>query len=126
MAQSDAAAVLRADINSVVEEAASTDQMFIGTEVLPVYSSDQKSAEYPKFRLAKADLLNDDALARQPTGSYNRILRTYENDNFTCVDRGLEELVDDTYRSDVRRFFDAEAAAAKQTYRQVRIGHEGR
>lgn len=126
MAQSDGAAVLRADVQTKVEEASSADQMFIGERVMPVFSSPEKTGEYPKFKLAKGELLNDDALARQPTGSYGRILRTYENDNFACVDRGLEELVDDTYQADVQRFFNAEVAAANQVYRQVRIGHEGR
>lgn len=126
MAQSDGAAVLRADVQTKVEEAASTDQMFIGDRVMPVFESDEKTGEYPKFRLAKGELLNDDATLRQPTGSYGRILRTYENDNYATIDRGLEELVDDTYKKDVQRFFDAETAAAKQVYRQMRISHEGR
>jgi hypothetical protein len=126
MANSDAAAVLRADIRTLVEEGASADQMFIGTKVMPVYLSDEKTGQFPKFRLAKGELLNDDALARQPTGSYSRILRTYENDNFACVDRGLEELIDDTYKEDVARYFDAEVVAASQVERQIRIGLEGR
>lgn len=124
MANSNSAAVLRQDITTVLTEGNAVDQMFIGLDVFPVYGSDAKDGQFPKFKLATGELLNNDATLRQPTGSYGRVYRTYENDNFSCLDRGLEELVDDTYKSDVSRFFQAELMAANQVYRQVRLGHE--
>jgi hypothetical protein len=126
MANSDAAATLRSDINTLVEEAARTDQMFIGLRVFPEWSVNEKSSHWPKFRLAKGELLNNDATKRTPGGGYGQVFRTYENDNFVCEDYGLEELIDDTYRADVARFFSAEVVAANQVRRQVMIGHEQR
>jgi len=124
MANSNSAAVLRQDITTVLTEGNAVDQMFIGLDVFPVYGSDAKDGQFPKFKLAAAELLNNDATLRQPTGSYGRVYRTYDYDTFSCLDRGLEELVDDTYRADVSRFFQAELMAANQVYRQVRLGHE--
>jgi hypothetical protein len=126
MASLDAAAVLRPDVNTLVEEASRTDQMFIGLNIFPEWSVDEKSGQWPKFRLSKGELLNDDVTKRTPGGSYGRVSRVYESDTYTCEDYGLEELVDDTYRKDVSRFFDAEVTAAKQVRRQVQIGHEVR
>lgn len=126
MASLDAAAVLRADINTLVQEAARADEMFIGLKLFPEWSVDQKSAQWPKFRLGKGELLNDDVTKRTPTGSYGRVSRVYESDTYDCEDYGLEELVDDTYKADVARYFDAEVIAAQQVRRQLQIGHEGR
>ena len=126
MAYSAAAAVLRSDINAVVVEASRADEMFIGLQVMPEWSVPEKSAQWPKFRLSKGELLNADTTKRTPEGSYGRVSRIYENDNYTCEDYGLEELVDDTYRADVSRFFDAEAIAANNVRRQLTIGHEVR
>jgi len=126
MAFSDSGAVLRADLRTLVEEAARADEMFIGLKVLPETPSDNKTGQYPKFRLAKGELLNDDAQVRQPGAGYNRIIRAYENDNLLCLDRGLEEVVDDTYKEDVARYFAAEVKAAQFIRRQVQIGHEVR
>lgn len=124
MANSDSAAVLRADINTMVEEASRADQMFIGLQVFPEWSVDAKSGQWPRFRLSKGELINNDVTKRTPNGSYGRVFRTYEADNYTCEDYGLEEGIDDTYKADVARFFDAETTAALQVRRQVQIGHE--
>ncbi len=126
MANPDAAAILRADINTVLLEAMAADQLFIGQRVFPVYESGAKDGQFPKFRLGKGELLNDDATVRTPTGAYGRVYRTYENDNFACLDRGLEELVDDSYKADVARFFDAEIVAGKQVLTQMMLSLEVR
>lgn len=126
MANSDSAAVLRADINVLVEEASMAVDNLIGTRVLPPFEVDQQSGQYPVFKKGKGELLNDDATLRTPGGSYGRVKRTYENDTYDCKDRGLEEEVDDTYKRNVSRFFDAESTAAKHVMQQVMLGHEVR
>lgn len=126
MAFSDSQAIARADINAFVEEAMFMERMLIGTKVMPPFGADAMAGQYPKFRLGKGELLNDDAQPRALTSAYNRVTRVYELDTYTCVDRGLEEVVDDVYAKDMRRFFDAEVAAGRQVLRQVMIGHEVR
>jgi len=124
MAQSDSAAVLRADINVLVEEASEAASNLIGARVMPPFEVDEQTGQYPVFKKGKGELINDDVTERTPGGSYGRVRRTYENDTFDCVDRGLEEEVDDTYKKNVARYFSAEVTAAKHVMNQVALGHE--
>ena len=126
MAYSDAAAVLRSDINALVEEAGRATEFYIAERVMPIWTVNEQNGQWPKFRLAKGELLNDDVSLRMPGSAYQRATRAYESDTYDCKDRGLEELVDDTYRNNVARFFDAEVAAARQVLRQIRLGLEVR
>lgn len=124
MAFSSSGAVLRADINALVLEAAAAEQFYIGASVLPPLAVSAKSGQYPKFRKANAELLNPDADARASTAGYSRVIREYDNDNYTTQEFGLEELIGDADGADVARFFDLEKVAANLVRRQVQIGHE--
>ena len=126
MAFSDSQTTLRGDVNCLVTEAAQADSMLIGLKVFPVWNVPVKSGQWPKFRLTKGELLNPDATKRTPSGSYGRVVRAYEADNYTVEDYGQEEPVDDTYKADVSRFFQAEVQAGKMCMRSVMLGHEVR
>jgi hypothetical protein len=126
MAYSDSGTVLRGDINVLVEEASAATKNLIGLQALPPFGVDEQSGQYPVFKKGKGQLLNNDVTNRSPGGSYGRVERSYENDTYDCVDRGLEELVDDTYVKNVARYFSAESTAAKHTMQQVLLGHEVR
>lgn len=126
MAFSNSGAVLRADINAMVLEAAAAENFFIGASVLPPLAVTAKSGQYPKFKKAGADLLNADAEARGATAGYARVVREYDNDNYSTVEFGLEELIGDADGSEIARFFDLEKVAANLVRRQVQIGHEAR
>lgn len=121
-----AGTTLRGDLNTVVEEAAAVDDLFIGLKVLPVWSVDRQSAQYPKLSLRYAQLLNIGASVRAPRSSYNRISRQYELDTYTTLDRGLEESIDDVERAALAPYFDIEANSAKIVLRAVRLDHEYR
>jgi hypothetical protein len=126
MAYPDSGTTLRGDVNVLVTEAAQADSMLIGLKVFPAWNVPVRSGQWPRFRLTKGELLNADATKRTPGGSYGRVTRAYENDNYTVEDYGQEEVVDDTYRADVSRFFQAEVQAGKMCMRSVMIGHEVR
>lgn len=119
-------AVIRSDINTVVEEAYAADTFFIGAQVMPPLSVAAKSGTYPKIDIAGGRLLDAVATERAPDGSYNEIVRKYGTDTYDCVDRGLEERVDDVSQADLARFFNAETAAARLTMRNVKLKHEER
>jgi hypothetical protein len=110
----------------MVQEAAQADQMFIGDQIFPAVGSPTELGQYPKFKLATGELLVNDVTARARGASYQRTIRAFETDTFSCVDRGLEELVDDADERDLSRFFALEAFTAKQLNRTIRIGHEVR
>ena len=126
MAFSNTGAVLRADINAMVLEAAAAENFYIGASVLPPLAVTAKSGQYPKFRKAGAELLNPDAEARAATAGYSRVVREYDNDNYSTVEFGLEELIGDADGAEIARFFDLEKVAANLVRRQVQIGHESR
>lgn len=122
----DAGTLIRGDVNVLVEEASRADEMFIGLQVFPLWNVGVRSGQWPRFRLTKGELLNDSTTKRTTGGSYGRVVRAYESDNYTCEDYGLEEAIDDTYRNDVSRFFNAEVTAAQMIRRSLMIGHERR
>lgn len=117
-------ATIRADLNAVVEEANAADKYLIGQAVMPPFGVDAKAATYPKIQIAEGGLMDAVATERARGGSYGQITRKWGTDNYDCVDRGLEEPVDDTDKSDLKRFFNVEATASKLTLRNVKLAHE--
>jgi hypothetical protein len=117
-------ATIRADINIKVEEAQSADDFFIGTKAMPPLSVDAKSGTYPKIQIAAGELLSAGSTERTADGSYGEAVRQWTSDNYECVDRGLEERVDDTVSQDLARFFNVEVATARWLLRNVTLSHE--
>lgn len=126
MANATNAAAFRGDLNTYVMEAFSLPRFFIGDRVFPVYEVNVREGQYPKFQIPAAQLQRDVATERNLDGSYNEITRQFIRDTYSCVDRGLEERVDDAYKADFARYFDAERIAALQTLNNVRMKHEVR
>jgi hypothetical protein len=117
---------IRADINIKVEEAAAADSFFIGTRVMPEQSVEARSGIYPKVKIAEGELLSAGSTLRTRSGSYGEVSRNWTNDTYDCVDRGLEEPVDDTDVKDLKRFFNVEASSARWCLRNMRLDHEVR
>lgn len=117
-------ATIRADLNTVVEEAALADTFYIGTQLMPEFGVDAKSGTYAKLTKQLSELMNDGNTIRERNGAYGRINRAWTNDTYDCTDRGLEEAIDDTDMKDVGRFFDLEANSAKIVLRNMRLSHE--
>lgn len=126
MAYSDGGVIFRGDLQSVVEEARNKEALLIGLKVFPTYGVPVRQGRYPRWKLAKGKLLNKESTLRAPNGEYGEIVRSFEQDTYDCVDRGLEERVDDTFKADVARYFDAEATAARLTDFNFRLDHEVR
>ncbi|MBN9691312.1 MAG: hypothetical protein J0M24_13835 [Verrucomicrobia bacterium] len=119
-------ATIRADINAVVEEASAADTFHIGALVMPPLGVSAKSGTYPKIDIAGGALLDAVATERAASGSYGEVSRKWGTDTYDCVDRGLEEAVDDAEARDLARYFNAELTAARLTLRNMRLAHEVR
>ena len=117
-------ATLRGDITTALIQGSQMDQGFIGTDVFPIYNSPVRAGQYLKLQLGNAELLNSDASKVAPGSAYPRSSRAFDNDNFTRVEFGLEEVVPDALASDVSRFFGLETETAKILLRNIQIGHE--
>lgn len=121
-------ATIRADLNSVVEEASMAEAFFIGEKLLPSFGVDAKSGTYPKLTKAITESMKAAPTdnKRERGGSYPRVKRAWTTDTYDTVDRGLEEAVDDTDAKDAARFFNAESISAKLVLRAMKIAHEKR
>lgn len=123
---SSSGATIRGDLNLVVEEAAKVDKWFIGGLVLPMTSVPVKSGTYPKVQVGAGELLRNESTIRDAGGAYGETQRIWTTDTFDCVDRGLEEPVDDVVAKDLGRYFDVEAAKARWVLRQMMLDYEVR
>lgn len=117
-------AVIRPELSAVVEEAAAADNYFIGLRVFPAYNSAKKTGEYMKITKAASETMKKNVTERSQKSPYGRVDRTYEKDNFACVDRGLEELLDDSVTAELADFFSTEQVTAKLLLRSIMIDHE--
>jgi hypothetical protein len=118
---------IRADIAQAVYEGLSDkNNLFIGTEVMPVYSSDVKSGAYLKLNIGDSETLNDDVLKIAAGAGYPRTSRRFTSDSFDAIEYGLEEVLPDSNRRDLDRFFDTEVNIAGMLLRQIQISHEAR
>jgi hypothetical protein len=107
-------------------EARGVDALFIGEQVMPVITVPTKAGIYPKVVTGSGRLLTGNGDVRMPDGSYPRQTRGWTSDTYDCLDRGLEEAVDDTVAKDVGRFFDVEVATAGWLLRSMKISYEQR
>lgn len=118
---------IRADIAQAVFEGLSNkNNLFIGTEVMPVFSSDVRSGAYLKLNLGDSEALNDDALKIAAGAGYPRTGRRFTSDSFDAIEYGLEEVLPDSNRRDLDRFFDTEVNIAAMLLRQIQVSHEAR
>lgn len=124
MSYPNSGATIRADLNSVVEEASLADQFYIGLKAFPAFGVDAKSGTYPKLTKAISESMKPGDTVRERGGSYGRVTRAWTNDTYDCIDRGLEEAMDDTDVKDTSRFFDMASITAKYVLRAVMLAHE--
>jgi hypothetical protein len=118
---------IRADIaQAVFEGLSNNNNLFIGTEVMPIYSADVRSGAYLKLNLGDAEMLNDDALKVAAGSGYARTSRRFSSDTYDAIEYGLEEVLPDSNRRDLDRFFDTEVNIAAMLLRQIQISHEAR
>lgn len=121
---SQGAAILRADLRGVQEEAFLWSEGLIGAKVCPPLPVMARAGQYPRIQIDAGNLLRNETKGRGPSASYPRIQRAITTDTYTCQEYGLEEPVDDSERNDYSRFFDMEAQAVKNVMRQVKLAHE--
>ena len=115
---------LRADLRGVAEEAYLQSELYIGPKVLPPLPVSAKAGQYPYISVTSGSLLRNEVKRRGPSANYARIARSFFNDNYTCIEYGVEAPVDDSNASDVARFFPLEATETRRALGQVQLAHE--
>lgn len=124
----------RPELHAVVEQSMAADKSFIADILMPVYPVETRTGDYMRIKRGKGQLMSNpggstnatDPLARAAGGEYREVTRTEEKDSWRTVDRGLAEVIDDTNKQNVARFYDKEASAARLLMRSIRIAREKR
>jgi hypothetical protein len=120
-------AIIRHDLNAFVEEAANTDKLLFGEKLLPSLPVDARAGIFPKITIGNGgELLKADATLRGPTGTYNETTRKFTTDQYECLDRGMEERIDDVVVRDYAKFFDVEVLTSKLITRTMKLDYEQR
>lgn len=97
---------------------------FIGLQLLPIFDTPEKTADYPVIPIES--LLKLKSTRRAPRSGYPRGDWEFETGTFNCEEYGWEEPVDDTEASLYRRFFDAEEVATIRATDQLLRNQEKR
>lgn len=97
---------------------------FIGTRVLPIFTVQEQSGEYPVIPLES--LLKLPETKRAARGAYGRGDWEFEMGNYNCEEHGWEEPVDDSEARLYARFFDAEEVATLRCVDNILRGQEKR
>lgn len=118
--------ILRPDLGTIAYEYALDPAQtgFIGGQVLPLFQTTEKTAQYPV--IPTASILDSPETQRAPRAAYAR--GDYELDyaTFDCQENGYEEPLDDAEANVYRNFFDAEAVAVKRAMGVIMRSYERR
>jgi hypothetical protein len=118
--------IQRPDLGAIAYEymLESSQRGFIGLSLLPTFDVSEQSAEYPIIPIEAILKLQD--VKRAPRGAYNRSDYEFETGNYSCVEKGWEEAVDDGEAALFARFFDAEEVAVMRAVDTLLRAQEAR
>ena len=119
-------ALQRPDLGALVYEylETATAMGFIGLEVMPLFETDEQSAQYPV--IPKEAMLKLQDTKRAMRGGYNRSDYEFEEGFFSTSENGWEEPVDDRERKLYRNKFDCDVVAVKRATNHILRGQEYR
>jgi hypothetical protein len=117
-------AVSRPEISAFLEQAQSADKFYISQKVFPVHGVEARAGRYPRIDLAKGNLMKREQTKRNSSGSYNETDQEHDWDTYDCVDRGLEQRIDDTKAKEMKSFLDLEKQEAKNVRRKCLLDFE--
>ena len=104
-------AVLSPVLGMLASEYLAENAQFIGNRALPTVPVKIKAATYPKVR--RESLLKGVNLDRAPGASYARVGWTYDTDNYSCVEKGFEQSVDESDAAFHSDYFDEQVVTTE-------------
>ena len=117
-------AVSRPEISAFLEQAQAAEQYHIAQKVFPIYGVSARAGRYPRIDLANGNLMKREQTKRSSSGSYNETDQVHDWDTYDCVDRGLEQRIDDTKAREMKSFTDLEKLEAKNVRRKCLLDFE--
>lgn len=124
MAYSNAAAIFRADLSGHVFETQDWEKGLIADKVAPPVSVDADSGLYPVIKKTQGQLLKRDVKNRAAGGGYPRGTWAWEQDTYSTLDYGHEQVIDDKLAARMKRFLDVEIVTAAIARRKVLLDQE--
>ena len=124
--ESATAYVYRPDLSAQVQEfdVEKAAQKFIGRRAAPIFTTPEASMGYP---IIKRENFKKYTEGKRAEGAkYSRITGEFGKGTYDCEEYGLEYPIDDRRRKRYRNLIDSEAAAARQLWYQLLMGHEVR
>jgi len=118
--------IQRPDLGAIAYEylMEASQRGFIGLEALPIFEVLEQNGDYPVIPIEA--ILKLQSTKRAADGTYPRSSYEFETDNYSCVENGWEERVDDVEAKLYQRFFDAEEVAVKRAVDIILRGQEYR
>jgi len=107
-----ATTIQRPDLGAIAFEymMSASERGFVGTQLLPIFSVSEQSADYPVIPIESLIKLPDN-IERSARGAYSRDDWEFESATYSCKEYGREEPVDDSEARLYSRFFDSEEMA---------------
>jgi hypothetical protein len=118
------AAQSRPEISAFLEQGRNVSKKFIASKVLPIYGVKARAGRYPRLDLAEGNVLKREQTKRSSSGSYGETDQEHGWDTYDCVDRGLEQRIDDTKAAEMKSFFDLEKLTAGNVTRKCELDFE--
>lgn len=118
--------IFRPDLGTIAYEYAleGAQNGFIGAQVLPLFQTTEKTAQYPV--IPASSILDAPETQRAPRSAYARGDYDIDYASFDCQENGYEEPLDDAEAGVYRSFFDAEAVAVKRAMGVILRSYERR
>ena len=122
--QAGSSASIRTDLNEVVKENMYGAGDYIGLNAMPLRGVDAKGGTFGKINFAQQ--ATGATIKRAPGAGYGRQIREATTDTYNCEEYGIEEVVDDSEKENLSRYFDAEQDAALSATGVIRGEQEAR
>lgn len=123
---SSSATVIRPDLGAIAYSyyLEASRRGFIGLELMPIFPTDLKAAQYPKIPIEA--MLKVPETKRAPRGNYPRSDWEFGIGDYSCQEYGWEEPVDDSEAKLYSMFFDSEVIAIQRATDTLLRGQEMR
>lgn len=117
--------VFRQDLAITLQENNLGRDWFVGEKIMPVMGVGARSGEFGKiaFGEVKTKAVDD---KKSGTGNYNEVTHEVTSDTYTCVKRGLIEVVGDDDDAALKNYFNAEVKAADLISYYLRLNRDAR
>jgi len=117
-------AIPRLELGTAALEFIEAQDEFIGTRVLPIFTTKKKASIFPA--ITRESITREADTKRAPRGNYNRDSFQAKDRQYACEEHGLEGPLDDSEREMYATDFDAELTTVQIVTRRVLQAQERR